>query len=1008
MTEYARLVLAVDSTSAKKATDDLGKLSAQSEKTERATTSLSSALRPLAAAFAGLKVGELIKDSTLLASRYDQLGLIINVVGRNVGRSAESLDQLEAALQKTGISAIQSRNNIIKMISANIDLSKATDLARLAQDAAAVAGTSSSEAFARLVRGIQSAEKETLETLGLNVNFQQSYEKLAAQLGKTANELTTVEKTQAATNAALEAGRNIAGSYEASLDNAGKQLQSATRYLEDFQVKLGAAFQPAFATGVNAYSDSLKFLSENVEGVVQALETGLYIALARGTSVVATNTTALVLQAVQQAKNNALAAESAAFEVRKIAAAKAAALADLEKARASEVAAIAALSHARANQQLFAIQVALSRGTAEYAALSKGLAVIDRELAASEQAVALATANRTAATAAAATASGALAKATAASTAANVASAASTTLAGRAMTGVAAVGGRLLGLLGGPVGLALTVGAVALSFVDFSSDADDAKVSADALTGSVNNLSTAADRARTRFAGLLSDVSKLNKAELTVRTEGIEDALKKSERDLKRYQRQFEAGNGSISIGLIDQTKANIEVLRGELERLGVERKAQENSSTKEGQAYITRLAEQKALLGVVTEQERVRAQIKAGLLKLSPDEEKQALALAAEVDAYEASTRAAQESARAGEQSAEQKLRSSEQLLESYKSTEAALVREIALFDEVSGAASLRYELENGSLSKLNEQQQLRLIGLAEELDRLNAIKKERDEAEATGEYTAALRDQIDARRNAIDIEVEAIGIGTQQAELLRELNSLEFEYAKRLEELARAQGTSAALSAEAYQARVDALRAAMAEEVSIVQEGAARKAEAEGNALNGVRKSVQDYIDEAGNLASQFENVTSNTIGGLEDGLAQFITTGKLSFKDLADSIIADLARVAAQQLIAGAASAAFGGAGGAAGGGLAGLFAGFFDRGGNIPAGQFGIVGEKGPEIVRGPANVTGREDTAKMMGGRSVSIGQMVFPGITNANEARQATAVAGRNIAKLVSGAGRYA
>lgn len=1020
MTEYARLVLAVDSTSAKKATDDLRQLDAQSSKTEKSAGSLASAFRPLAAAFAGLKVGQLIQESTLLASRYDQLGLIMNVVGKNVGRSSASLDELQANLQKTGISAIQSRNNIIKMISANIDLSKATDLARLAQDAAAVAGTSSSEAFARLVRGIQSAEKETLETLGLNVNFQQSYEKLAAQLGKTANELTTVEKTQAATNAALEAGRNIAGSYEASLDNAGKQLQSATRYLEDFQVKLGAAFQPAFAQGVTAYSDSLKFLSDNVEGVVQVLETGLYVAIARGTTVVATNTAALIAQAVQQAKNNVLLAEAAAFEVRKTAAAKASALADLEKARASEAAAISALALARSNQQLFAIQVALSRGTAEYAALSRGLAVIDKELAASEQAVAIATTNRATATAAAAAASGALTKATAASTAANVASAASSSLASKAISGVVGVGGRLLGLLGGPVGLALTVGAVALSFVDFSDDADDAKVSADALAGSVDNLSTAADRARVRFAGLLGDVAKLNKAELKVRTDDLESQLKKAERDLKRYRRLFEAGNGSVSVGLIEQTEANIELLSGQLSKLGAEQTAQANTSTKEGQAYVKRLSEQKALLGAVTEQERIRAQIKAGLLQFSPEEEKQALAIAAEVDAYEASTRAAQESARAGQQSAEQKQRATEQLLESYRSTEDALLREIALFGETTGAAQLRYDLEHGALSSINPVRKEYLIGLQEELDRLAQIEEAKKEAEATGEYTAALRDQIDARRNAIDIEVEAIGIGQRQAENLRELNALEFEYAKRLEELARAQGTSAALSAEAYQARVDALRAAMEQEVAIVKDGAARKAEAEASALNGIKKGTADYVDEAANLSKQFEQTTTKTLQGLEDGLVSFVQTGKIDFKSLADSIIADLIRIAARQAIAGvfgggesftpsSGPSTRGSGGGQAMGwlGLLSSFAGLFDRGGNIPSGQFGIVGEKGPEIVRGPAQVTGRQETAQMMGGRSVSVGQMVFPGVTNAAEAKKASAAAARELGRLAQGTGRY-
>jgi len=43
----------------------------------------------------------------------------------------------------------------------------------------------------------------------------------------------------------------------------------------------------------------------------------------------------------------------------------------------------------------------------------------------------------------------------------------------------------------------------------------------------------------------------------------------------------------------------------------------------------------------------------------------------------------------------------------------------------------------------------------------------------------------------------------------------------------------------------------------------------------------------------------------------------------------------------------------------------FAGAFDKGGMIPSGKWGIVGEYGPEIVQGPASVTSRTDTAEMM-------------------------------------------
>jgi tape measure domain-containing protein len=45
-----------------------------------------------------------------------------------------------------------------------------------------------------------------------------------------------------------------------------------------------------------------------------------------------------------------------------------------------------------------------------------------------------------------------------------------------------------------------------------------------------------------------------------------------------------------------------------------------------------------------------------------------------------------------------------------------------------------------------------------------------------------------------------------------------------------------------------------------------------------------------------------------------------------------------------------------------------AGAFDAGGRIPAGQTGLVGEVGPELVSGPAQVTSRRQTADLMNGQ----------------------------------------
>lgn len=44
----------------------------------------------------------------------------------------------------------------------------------------------------------------------------------------------------------------------------------------------------------------------------------------------------------------------------------------------------------------------------------------------------------------------------------------------------------------------------------------------------------------------------------------------------------------------------------------------------------------------------------------------------------------------------------------------------------------------------------------------------------------------------------------------------------------------------------------------------------------------------------------------------------------------------------------------------------YSGVFDKGGNIPAGGWGIAGENGPEIIQGPAHVTSTRDTARLIG------------------------------------------
>lgn len=142
------------------------------------------------------------------------------------------------------------------------------------------------------------------------------------------------------------------------------------------------------------------------------------------------------------------------------------------------------------------------------------------------------------------------------------------------------------------------------------------------------------------------------------------------------------------------------------------------------------------------------------------------------------------------------------------------------------------------------------------------------------------------------------------------------------------------------------------------------------------GWTRAWQDYVDTATDSATKARDMFSAMTSDMNSALDNFVMTGKLSFGDLATSIIQDIVKI---QLKAQAANlvGALGGASGGAGflgsllGSAGSFFSGLFAEGGDIPAGGIGIVGEAGPELVRGPASVTSNRALSQMGGGDTIT-------------------------------------
>jgi hypothetical protein len=171
----------------------------------------------IVATYAVFKMAKLVKETALAHARFETLGIVMKVVGKNAEYSAAEMDKHDKALRKTGISMIESRQSLARMAMAQLDLTKATQLGRIAQDAAVIGNINSSEAFQRMIYGIQTGNLIVLRRIGINVSFEQSYKAIAKATGRTTASFTEAEKAIIRQNAVIKYGARIAGTYEAAM-----------------------------------------------------------------------------------------------------------------------------------------------------------------------------------------------------------------------------------------------------------------------------------------------------------------------------------------------------------------------------------------------------------------------------------------------------------------------------------------------------------------------------------------------------------------------------------------------------------------------------------------------------------------------------------------------------------------------------------------------------------------------------------------------------------------------
>lgn len=265
------------------------------------------------------------------------------------------------------------------------------------------------------------------------------------------------------------------------------------------------------------------------------------------------------------------------------------------------------------------------------------------------------------------------------------------------------------------------------------------------------------------------------------------------------------------------------------------------------------------------------------------------------------------------------------------FRATERSYMRQIELIDTmgkktavVTEQQKLQFDMADGKLSGINASQQKRLEQLAQEVDRLNDVKKANEENAKVAELVANLNAQNQNAREDLNVDVQGAGMGDKERDRMKERLSIERSFLEQQRQLQQEYAKTGDKSL--YDKETAELSRAMEERLKIQEDHYKSMDAMQSDWSAGVSDGLANWLDTSSNYSASAANVVSSTMDSALDNVAAMLVGNKASWKDWASSVLSMIAKVALQMaavnLVSGIVSSVGGAAVGAAsaGGGTA----------------------------------------------------------------------------------------